>query len=177
MTGLAANQERTEFGFTATTCACKLCIRQCEHISGMLVPSDLARWRAHFGAKENTELARLLLASPGALVGDGTRTWRIQTIVPDRTRTGSCVFLSSEKRCTIHSVAPFGCRFFSDHGYESRAEQCSRAGLTAILEDWLQHGPYSTLWCDLQSLGRLAEAPEVLRGNLHSRELRGKALR
>jgi len=157
--------ERIEYGFQATMCSCQACVRHCEQVSGFLVPEDLPRWRHYFGVSENIRLAHVLLASPGALVGnrDG-HTFRINTLVPDRQQNGMCVFLNSANRCMIHPLSPFGCKFFDGHMSDLEAQTRSHTGLMAVLNDWNKRGPYSSLWHQLYELDRIAKPPEVARG-------------
>jgi hypothetical protein len=59
--------ERTEFGYPRTNCACKVCKNNCRHMPGFLIPSDLERMIPH-GVNPMQWAEDSLLASPGAIV-------------------------------------------------------------------------------------------------------------
>jgi Fe-S-cluster containining protein len=101
--------------FDKTSCACKQCVKCCYRQPGSLVPGDLQRIAAHLGETPE-EAKKHFWASPGALVKDLStgQTIRIGTITPRRVK-GKCVFLDANDRCTIHEVAPAGCRYFDTH--------------------------------------------------------------
>ena len=119
--------------FPRTVCACEDCLACCERQPGYLIPDDLPAIAALLGEP----IEPFLAASPGALVGrftaDGIETLRIGTIVP-RTTTpeGRCIFLESDGRCAIHSVAPFGCAMFDTHMVDGEWQERSRWGLGQI---------------------------------------------
>src|SRR5262249_2873753 len=129
---------RTEFGFCRTQCDCPKCTRCCQHIPGYLIPADLERMHRHlapgqdlrFWAKEH------LLASPGALVVRGGRSFRIPTLVPARRPDGACVCLTATSQCSIHPLSPFGCAFFDSHMAQAEADRRSKRGLHAVLDAW-----------------------------------------
>jgi Fe-S-cluster containining protein len=101
--------------FSRTTCACAECVACCKRQPGPLAPGDLERIAEHRG--ETVEVAKAhFWASGGALVQDQTtgRQFRIGSITPRLVR-GRCVFLDADDRCSIHSVAPFGCAYFDTH--------------------------------------------------------------
>lgn len=157
------------FGFKRTVCACCACTAFCRRMPGFLVPEDIAPLRAQFG---DDSLDALCCASPGALVrqGDGP-VFRIPTIVPARRADGSCVFLDADARCSIHAIAPYGCAYFDTHQSRRAGDERSAAGLRAIANAFRYGaGPdappwsYGGWWQRLLQLGRLAPAPEELRG-------------
>jgi hypothetical protein len=84
---------RTEFGFTRTTCACPACSAHCESMPGFLVPSDLPRMA---GTEQPADIMAWaqenLLASPGAVVAnvETGRVFRIPTLVPARADNDHC---------------------------------------------------------------------------------------
>jgi Fe-S-cluster containining protein len=101
--------------FDKTTCGCQQCVKCCYQQPGSLVPGDFERIAAHLG--ETPEVAKKhFWASPGALVKNLStgQVFRIGTITPRRAK-GKCVFLDGNDRCTIHAVAPGGCRYFDTH--------------------------------------------------------------
>ena len=152
---------RREFGIARTSCGCAECQLNCRHMPGMLIPSDLDRL-APVPEGEAAVLAWAeanLLASPGALVAQGGRTFRIPTLVPATKADGSCVHLGEDGRCAIHAVAPFGCAFFScgpDPGIAGD-------GLREIARAHTAGGLYTRVWERLWLLGRRQERPDVLR--------------
>jgi hypothetical protein len=156
--------ERTEFGFARTICACDACTAHCRRVPGYLIPADLERLRQHLPAVDFDHWAlQHVLASPGAVVMQRGKLFRIPTLVPARQPDGACVFLTPDSRCAIHALAPFGCAFFDAHQAADEADRRSGRGLRAILEDWIANGPYAQLWTSLHAAGRVAPAPEKLR--------------
>ena len=101
--------------FERTTCACPECVNCCYRQPGPLVPGDFERIQAHLGV-DDAGMRKLFWKSPGALVMNALtrQTRRIGTITPKRV-AGKCVFLDGNERCTIHEVAPAGCRYFDTH--------------------------------------------------------------
>lgn len=111
----------TETGTIApTSCSCSADVENCRTQPGSLRPGDAEAIAGYLGITVE-ELKPRLRASPGAVVLD-TRTgtlFRIGTITPSMER-GRCTFLTDAGRCSIHAVAPAGCRYFDVH--MSRAE-------------------------------------------------------
>jgi Uncharacterised protein family (UPF0153). len=102
--------------FVRTECSCSECVKCCKRQPGPLAPGDFERIQKHLGASDE-EMREKFWASPGCMVKDAFGvTARIGTITPryDR-RKKRCVFLDDNDRCTIHSVAPFGCAYFDTH--------------------------------------------------------------
>lgn len=142
-----------------TTCACRTCALNCEHMPGALIPEDLERIRGIV-----PDLDEKLLASPGALVGDRFgKQWRIPTLVPARTSAGACVFLTPDKKCSIHAVAPFSCAFFDAHHSGPEVSRLSTIGLVRIDQDRQNRGPYAQLRDRLVARGLTAPGPEESR--------------
>lgn len=119
----------SEHDFNRTVCACAGCTACCKRQPGSLAHGDFERIAAHLAKTQGWEpevafeqAKKQFWASPGALVAsvetvNGIEThevFRIGTITP-RMRKGRCVFLGKDDRCTIHSVAPFGCSHFDTH--------------------------------------------------------------
>lgn len=106
----------SEHNFTRTTCDCAECVACCKKQPGPLVFADLPRIQDFLGLPL-VEFLKLFVASLGSLVMDVRtgETRRIGSITPARKADGSCVFLDANDRCTIHSVAPFGCAYFDIH--------------------------------------------------------------
>jgi hypothetical protein len=138
------------------------------YLPGYLVPADLDRIKRHLAGDQDLHLwaREALLASPGALVMQQGRTFRIPTLVPARRPDGGCLFLTADHRCRIHPVAPFGCAFFDAHQPSAESDRRSYRGLRAVLQAW-QHGElYAEVWLALRDAGRIAPAPEVCRQRL-----------
>lgn len=156
---------RTEFGFERTICSCAECTVNCEHMPGYLIPDDLVRIQNHLAPEDSllTWAVRHLLASPGAKVMRRGRIFRIPTLVPARQDNGACHFLTSEKHCAIHAIAPFGCAFFDAHMTREQADERSCHGLQAILSAWLTGDLYAQVWQALAAVGQRASPPELCR--------------
>ena len=141
------------------------------------MPSDLSRLHEKFLGRfvqspqvdlEDWAKANLL-ASPGALVAKDGRAFRIRTIVPATKPDGSCHWLLDDGRCAVHADAPFGCSFTKVCEPDpSLGTAVTTAGLKAIMQDWIDRGPYSQLWTLLWETGLRAEAPEVKRDRMRS---------
>jgi hypothetical protein len=159
---------RSEFGFSRSVCACLECVRSCRHIPGYLIPADLERMQQHLHSDQTllSWARHHLLASPGALVAQRGRPFRIPTLVPARRSDGACYFLTDENRCGVHAVAPFGCAFFDCRQPAREADQRSLRGLHAVLAAWCLGGVYAKVWLDLYDTGLRAPAPEVCRKQL-----------
>jgi len=180
---------RTEYGVARTSCACPSCARFCEFMPGYLVPADLGRMiplecnRCHRvmrgttacdGACECGGLIHVcdprtwaesnLLASPGALVLQGGKPFRIHTLVPARQESGACIHFTGERQCSIHPVAPFGCAFFGCEEYNSLREQANHSALEDVYRAQLDSSSlYYRIWIYLWQLGKRTPAPEVAR--------------
>jgi hypothetical protein len=159
---------RTKFGYFRTICDCPDCTAGCRHMPGYLIPADLNRIQDLLAPGEEMLVwARgHLLASPGALVSRGGVKFRIPTLVPARQADGSCRFLTSEGRCSIHAVAPFGCSFFDTHMSAKEAGHRSKAGLRNVLDAWLSGSLYADVWRVLADEGLSAPTPEEGRARM-----------
>lgn len=95
-------------------CDCSECSTSCRERPGALAPGDMDHIAEYDGQKECSE--EYLLAHFEACVdGPGYACKEYpdaQTIAirPKRKADGSCVFLTSEGKCSIHLVAPFECK-------------------------------------------------------------------
>lgn len=117
--------------FERTVCSCEACVECCTRQPGPLAPHDVEPILKHLGAGGEA----LLVASAGATVAKDGKTFRIPTITPARDHaTGWCVFLTPEKRCSIHELAPFGCAFFDVHMAYDEAMPRAKWYLTEILK-------------------------------------------
>lgn len=156
---------RREFNSPRTICSCDPCTHYCLHLPGYLLPSDLTRIKQHLApdldlfawAREH------LLASPGAVVMQRGCLFRIPTLVPARREDGACHFLTSDRKCSIHAVAPFGCAFFDSHQKRQESDRLSSLGLHVILEAWRTGDTYAQIWIELDKAGLRAPAPEACR--------------
>ena len=129
----------------------------------MLIPDDVARIARHLGYTDVMEFAREnLLASPGAIVLRDNQQVRIPTLVPQRGADGACKFLQNDL-CTIHSVSPYGCAFFSEHEPRTVGDKKSILGLIHITRDHQTNGRYSRIWSMLDSTNLKAIPPEAIR--------------
>lgn len=173
------NDEREEFGFTRTSCACPDCKLNCKHIPGYLVPTDVERIARHLGYTNIRVFAcENLLASPGATVMNAEgRIFQIPTLVPQRKEDGSCKFLDANDRCRIHAVSPFGCSFFDVHQPDAEANHRSQRGLQEVARCWAAGGSsaYTVLWKLLFAAGLRAVPPAIARRNM--KEAAGSLLR
>jgi len=103
-----------------------------------LCPGDIFAIADHLIQKgiitTRQEVFGFLRASKGAIVGDSAtgKLFRVGTITPKVDTRGRCIFLTSEDRCEIHSVAPFGCAFFSAHMDKLEGDKRSMWGLIQI---------------------------------------------
>ena len=158
-------EDRIEFGFHRTVAASPNDCLCCQHIPGYLVPNDLQRLARHFGVNPFEVAKKYLLASPGAVVMQDGRVFRIPTLVMARdSRTGHCVFYKNGL-CEIHSEAPFGCAYFDYDMPDAEADPRAAAGLNAVAHEWQNGDPsgYCLLWEILHKSGRRAPSPEESR--------------
>ena len=154
------------YGFSRTHCACDECKSACRHMSGMCAVEDIRRWQAqHGGAFAAWSLVHLA-ASLGARIFRDGAIHRLPTIVPARLSAGACHWLTGQEMCAIHADAPYGCSFFDFHLAIAEGNRRSIAALTEIAYDWATEGPYSRLWLQLNTKGKIVEAPEVARQRL-----------
>lgn len=163
---------RVEFGFSRTTCGCALCVENCKHIPGYLIPDDVERIAKTLGYASVGEFAaECLLASPGATVMSAEGLiFQIPTLVPRRkTEDGSCIFLGADNRCRIHEVAPFGCAFFDHAQSDGEANRRSSRGLQEVARHWAAHAgtsAYTVLWQLLHAAGYRAMPAHVARAKM-----------
>src|SRR5262252_7432903 len=134
------------YGFTRTICACETCTDSCRHLSGMVLPADLALWSLDHPDDFHGWCLTHLAASPGALVLRAGQAERIRTIVPARLPGGACHWLTADERCAIHDSAPFGCAYFDCSQRGDEGAWRSQVGLALIAQDWHRQGAYSQLW-------------------------------
>jgi len=107
-----------------------------------------------------------LRASPGAIVQDHeTRErYRVPTLVPRRGEDRACHWLDAvDETCAVWEHAPAGCAMFSACGDRPETPDLRRRGLSLVLADWADGGPYCRLWQHLWAAGLRAEPPEFAR--------------
>jgi len=127
--------------FKPTICSCQNDQASCKRQPGHLLPGQMKTILAAIGASM-AEAGRWFWNSPGMLLGNSEtgKTFRIRTITP-RFENGRCVFYEPILgRCSIHAVAPFGCRYFDVHMKNKEAQRRARWGVRQILDD---HGSYA----------------------------------
>jgi len=162
-------EDRKEFGFARTVCACGECTINCHFIPGYLIPADLERIAARLGYDDLLEFAvNNLLASPGATVLDGGQVRQIPTLVPARRSDGACYFLDGEEGCSIHNFSPFGCAFFDVHQSREESDRRSCYGLAEIDRAWSEGHLYAQLWLLLRTLGLTAPSPSAARARMNA---------
>lgn len=157
---------RTEFGFERPSCNCADCRKPCTYIPGFLLPSDLERM-IPFGADPFIWAESNLRASPGALASKNGQTFRISTLVPASNPDHSCIHYSALGGCAIHSIAPFGCAFFTPHLPTTTPDEhrlADRGLFTVLLAIADPDSLYSQLWDHLYLKGLTTRPPEELRG-------------
>ena len=95
-------------------CDCTACRQSCRDRPGALAPCDMDHIAEYDGQEECSEeylLAHFKACADGP-VASYEEAPEVHTLAirPKRKADGSCVFLTSEGRCSIHPVAPFECK-------------------------------------------------------------------
>lgn len=150
-----------------TVCACRRCSICCEHIPGTLAPSDLPRIAAHLSHDDPLASAREFLLvgnGPTLRLSDG-QVLTLPKLVPRRNAAGACVFFE-QGRCTIHSVAPFGCSHFDAHMSDAEFALRSDSLNAALLAEHQANAMYSRAVVELRVLGKLAPPASVSKASL-----------
>jgi hypothetical protein len=160
------DKPRQEFGHDRSVCDCTVCVTNCQHMPGYLIPSDLERMMPSGQPDQVMKWAeKNLLASPGALAIYNGRPIRIGTLVPASKPDGSCINLDADNRCSIHAVAPFGCAFFDCRMSHRQADALSEQALLIIMrlppECW-----YVRIHSHLTELGLVSPSPEEKRARM-----------
>lgn len=124
---------------------------------GSLIPGDLEKIVAHTGrgATDAWVKQHFLTSEGGKVAGriphDGemvTVVFSVPTIVPAQQEDGSCVFLDTQGRCTIHEVAPFGCAYHDTHMNAAIGHERSIYAIRQQVEAHQQGTAYSK-WCEV----------------------------
>jgi Fe-S-cluster containining protein len=159
------SEQRADYGFRRSKCACAACSKFCHHIPGYLLPEDLTSIARTLGYADLLEFARdNLSASPGALAIRDGEVFRIHSLVPQRRADGSCKFLTENNLCSIHENSPFGCAYFDEHESQESADQKRNFGLVQLTRELQSGGRYSRIWAKLDEEGLTAPTPEEARG-------------
>ncbi|MDY0314160.1 MAG: YkgJ family cysteine cluster protein [Bacteroidales bacterium] len=154
-------QEIKEACYERTICSCEKCRSFCKKMPGYLIPDDIYRIYKELNKQRdsNISIGDLLSASPGAIVQTQGSIFRTPTIVPSRSVNNFCIFLDNDEKCSIHSIAPYGCAYFDDHMSKEEADERSRLGLSLIMKNSL----YKMIWNFLWEEGLRSKGPEELR--------------
>ena len=132
--------------FETTSCSCPEDRASCRRQPGHLLPGQMAVIADYL--KEKIEDVRgFFWNSPGMTLGnkEGER-FHLRTITP-KFKHGKCVFYR-QGRCTIHPVAPFGCRYFDIHMSAEEGQRRAMWGvenLVSNLEDYTAERDQLTL--------------------------------
>jgi hypothetical protein len=146
-------------------CSCNRCKWNCKTLPGYLIPTDILIICKKLGYEEKVLYfaETFLLASAGAIVQKGEEIFRIPTLVPRRNEKGYCIFFTEEEKCLIHSVSPFGCRYFDCKQTKEEADAISKIGLNSIIELSTESQIYKILIHILAKKGLISKPPEVLK--------------
>lgn len=138
--------------FKRTVCCCSECVRCCETQPGSLVNDDIAPLEQATGEP----LATNFVASPGAIVGKVRPNGRLEifsvgSIAPRTVNdTGRCVFLTEDRKCRVHAVAPFGCSMFDVHmGHHAAQERLTWSVMDMMRPEYVEVRktlPPATTW-------------------------------
>jgi len=120
--------------FKPTSCSCKSDQDNCKSQPGYLLPGQIAEILIYLGATI-ADAGKFFWNSPGMVLGNSVtgNTWRLRTITP-RWSDGACVFFK-KGTCTIHSVAPFGCRYFDIHMSIEEGQRRSMWGAKQVYDN------------------------------------------
>lgn len=132
-----------------TYCACDACKQVCRTQPGDLAPGDVERIADFLGVDATDQFVEAnFVATLGHLSADCVpdETVKVPTIAPAQRPDGRCVFLTSDERCSIHQVAPYGCSRFnachSGNGDDQRR-------LSVLLQACFSNVAYVFRWAKL----------------------------
>jgi hypothetical protein len=154
------------FQFKRTICNCEQCRLNCKVIPGYLIPSDIFPICNLLGMEKRIFdfSEKYLLASPGAKVIKNGEIFRIKTLVPTRNKMDYCIFFTELSECAIHTISPFGCRYFDCTKTMEECDNISSIGLNSIMQKGVPEASiYSLLWDNLEKKGLISPGPEILR--------------
>lgn len=120
--------------FKPTSCACYEDRANCTRQPGCLLPGQLQTIMDHLG-EAVADAAKYFWNSPGMVLSRAGQLFRVRTITP-RYENGRCVFFTKDSRCAIHSVAPFGCRYFDVHMSRKAANKRVMWGTHQIIDSY-----------------------------------------
>lgn len=114
--------------FPRSVCDCDECAAHCRRGSGFLAPGDAERIERYTRRPVQT------FPAPAAIVGgtlDGTLfTLNVPGVMLSKRlvgdRAGQCVYFTSDGRCAIHAVSPFGCAYYDAHISREESDQRTR---------------------------------------------------
>lgn len=159
------SEERNDYGFPRSKCACHACANNCRVVPGYLLAEDIPRLMRHLGYSDLDAFSREnLLASPGALAMKDGEMMRIRTLVPQRRADGACKFLTEDNLCSVHPAAPFACAYFDEHEPEEHSNYKRNFGLVQLTRTWREGGRYARTWTKLDTAGLRSPTPEEQRG-------------
>jgi Fe-S-cluster containining protein len=143
-----------------TTCDCQTCKAFCRTSPGDLAPGDVERIAEYLGVEPSDHFlhANFVACRDHKLRVDN-KELTIPTIIPAQKPDGRCVFLTSDERCSIHPVAPFGCAKFNACEADIHADYERMVAMlrTVFGED---AGAYLMQWAKLETRGHVAEPLE-----------------
>jgi len=152
--------------FERSYCDCGKCKAACKSMPGMLAPGDIKAIANLLDTEPDENfVAGFFAASEGALVLTKDGPQRIRTITPRQKPDGSCVFLTSEEKCSIHKVSPFGCRAFSVCAADDINDDLSK--LAAALMLCHVDSEYKSHWDDCDRNNSRTPPLMERRANLH----------
>jgi hypothetical protein len=156
-----------------TSCDCRACQICCETKPGFLIPEDLVNIvpRSARGVYDLVWCEIYLFAAGSKVIYKGAPL-TVPTLCPQG--FPECVFYVAG-RCTIHSVAPFGCSRFDMHIDKRSSDQLVQAGLQQCWQDCEADGPYYRIWSHLHAKGIIAP-PVAARQQLLSDKLAAAGL-
>lgn len=97
-----------------TICDCRRCKAVCRTIPGDLAPGDIERIAQYLGVPVTDDFVTSnFQAAGGRTLPYQGEEREVPTIVPAQRPDGRCVFFTSDERCAIHTVAPYGCSRFN----------------------------------------------------------------
>lgn len=149
-----------------TYCDCQECKLACKTMPGSLAPGDAQNIANYMHREFDCNFLEMYFdASSGTMVMTPQGPMTVPTIVPKQKANGECTFLTKDHKCSIHRVAPYGCRNFTvcNHGGDE-TEQYSKsaAQIAAIL---MESGKtYLWNWSHLMSTGNEAAPIQRRRG-------------
>jgi len=150
-------------------CSCEMCKTSCRSMPGSLAPGDLERIVEFSKPKDEVKFVEShFQASEGTVaVTESGEDVIIPTIVPAQNEDGKCVFFTEEGKCSIHRVAPFGCRNFKTCVDEPEDEEKYLDQCNSILAS----DEYHRQWSRLRDAGALAR-PREERQKDYEKEIR-----